>query len=68
MVKDFPKKLKVEVLWEYGIKKPQTIANRTGIPYSTCARLISRLKSGESLEKTPKKEDPQNLIQNSLER
>ena len=51
MVKAISDALRVQVLWESGIKKPTNIAKRTRIPLRTCYRYASRLLNGENLER-----------------
>lgn len=55
MVKYISDAVRVQVLYESGIKRAQTISNKTKIPLRTCQRHVSKLERGEDLERKPYK-------------
>lgn len=45
--------MRVQVYFESGVRKPKTISDKTGVPYSTTKKHVARLKRGESLGRKP---------------
>ena len=55
MVRDFPKDVIVEVLYETGTKRPKTISRKSGICLRTVQRYVSKLKQGLPPSRNPYK-------------
>ncbi|KAL4467942.1 hypothetical protein ABPG72_022856 [Tetrahymena utriculariae] len=50
---EITKKVRVQVLFQSGVKKPTRISKMTHIPLRSCERYVSNLKKGISLDRKP---------------